>query len=63
MFERLVAQGSIGYTQYFLGDNAAVIELHLLGAALIVCAVVGLLPKFPTTRALAATWPCPSPFL
>lgn len=29
MFELMIVQGALGYTQYFLHDNAAVVEAHL----------------------------------
>ncbi len=32
MLEVLALQGALGYTQYFLHDNALVVELHLAGA-------------------------------
>ncbi len=33
LLEILFVQGTLGYTQYFLHDNAAVVEVHLAGAA------------------------------
>lgn len=32
LFELAVIQGALGYTQYFLHDSAAVVEIHLAGA-------------------------------
>ena len=37
-----VAQGGIGYAQYFLGLPRALVNLHMLGACLLVVALVGL---------------------
>lgn len=40
MLEVMALQGSLGYTQYFLHDAAAVVELHLVGATCVFSAVV-----------------------
>lgn len=40
LLEVLFLQGSLGYTQYFLHDNALVVELHLTGATLAWTAIV-----------------------
>jgi cytochrome c oxidase assembly protein subunit 15 len=38
--EMLALQGVLGYTQYFLHDNAVVIEFHLAGVTILWCAMV-----------------------
>jgi heme a synthase len=40
MLEVLFVQGALGYTQYFLHDNAVVIEFHLAGATAIWIAAI-----------------------
>jgi cytochrome c oxidase assembly protein subunit 15 len=40
LFEILVLQGVLGYTQYALHDNAAVVEFHLAGATAVWCTAV-----------------------
>ena len=35
MFEIMVVQGALGYTQYFSHDNAGVVEVHLAGVTLL----------------------------
>jgi len=40
LFELMVIQGSLGYTQYFLHDSAAVVEIHLAGATSLWIAMV-----------------------
>lgn len=47
-----LAQGVIGYIQYFTGLPAFVVALHMLGAGLAVCAGAGVL--FSCTRATAS---------
>jgi cytochrome c oxidase assembly protein subunit 15 len=42
IFELLVLQGTLGFTQYFLHDNALVVEFHIAGATLIWCGFVTL---------------------
>lgn len=37
----MVAQGAIGYTQYFTGVPAALVEVHIVGAVLVWLAVLG----------------------
>ena len=40
MLEVLFVQGALGFTQYFLHDNAGVIEFHLAGATAIWIAAI-----------------------
>ncbi len=40
LFELLVLQGFLGYSQYLLHDNRAIVELHLAGATAVWCAAV-----------------------
>jgi cytochrome c oxidase assembly protein subunit 15 len=40
MFELMVLQGALGYTQYFLHDNAVVVELHLAGVTALWVAMI-----------------------
>ncbi|MGH9304514.1 MAG: COX15/CtaA family protein [Acidimicrobiales bacterium] len=40
MFELMIVQGALGYTQYFLHDNAAVVEVHLAGVTVLWIAAV-----------------------
>jgi cytochrome c oxidase assembly protein subunit 15 len=40
VLEVLALQGALGYTQYFLHDNAFVVELHLAGATSVWCAIL-----------------------
>lgn len=40
VFEILIVQGTLGFTQYFLHDNALVVEFHLAGATSAWCAMV-----------------------
>jgi len=40
VLEVLALQGALGYTQYFLHDNAFVVELHLAGATSVWCAML-----------------------
>lgn len=41
MFELLVVQGAVGYTQYFSHDNAGIVEVHLAGVTLLWLAAIG----------------------
>ncbi|HEV8064723.1 MAG TPA: COX15/CtaA family protein [Acidimicrobiales bacterium] len=41
LFELLVVQGALGYTQYALHDNPAVIEVHMVGVTCLWVAAVG----------------------
>jgi cytochrome c oxidase assembly protein subunit 15 len=41
LFELLVVQGTLGYVQFFLHDNASIVELHILGVTLLWVAAVG----------------------
>jgi cytochrome c oxidase assembly protein subunit 15 len=41
MFELMVFQGAIGFTQYFAHDNPAVVEVHLAGVTALWIAAVG----------------------
>jgi len=43
MFELTILQGALGYTQYFLHDAAAIVELHLAGVTCLWIAASGLL--------------------
>ncbi len=43
LFELMVLQGALGYTQYFLHDAAAVVEVHVAGATMLWVAGVGFL--------------------
>ena len=43
LFELMVLQGTLGYTQYFLHDAAAVVEVHIAGATMLWVAGVGFL--------------------
>jgi cytochrome c oxidase assembly protein subunit 15 len=55
----LIVQGGIGYTQYFLGVPAGLVELHVCGAVAVVLAVLrfnlGLTVRVPTVASPAAT--------
>ncbi|HET9092621.1 MAG TPA: COX15/CtaA family protein [Acidimicrobiales bacterium] len=42
LFELVVVQGALGYTQYFLHDAAVVVELHLAGVTMLWIVVIGL---------------------
>jgi cytochrome c oxidase assembly protein subunit 15 len=42
MFELVMAQGALGYTQYFLHDAAAVVEIHLAGVTMLWIGAFGL---------------------
>ena len=57
----LVLEGGIGYTQYFLGVPAALVEVHVTVVVLLVLAVLrfnlGLAVRRPDTPAQAATRP------
>jgi len=60
VFEVLVAQGALGFTQYFLHDNALVVEFHLAGATSAWCAMVTFylsLFRHPATEAERAVSP------
>ena len=41
LLEAEFVQGAVGYTQYFLHDNAAVVEIHLAGVTLLWLVAVG----------------------
>jgi cytochrome c oxidase assembly protein subunit 15 len=41
-FELVMVQGALGYTQYFLHDAAAIVELHLAGVTALWLAAMGL---------------------
>ncbi len=43
LFELMVLQGALGYTQYFLHDAAGVVEIHIAGATMLWVAAVGFL--------------------
>ncbi len=40
LFELMVIQGTLGYTQYFLHDSSAVVEIHLAGATTLWIAMI-----------------------
>jgi len=40
LFELMVIQGTLGYTQYFLHDSSTVVEIHLAGATSLWIAMV-----------------------
>jgi cytochrome c oxidase assembly protein subunit 15 len=42
VFELVIVQGALGYTQYFLHDNAAVVEVHLAGVTVLWIGMIGL---------------------
>jgi cytochrome c oxidase assembly protein subunit 15 len=42
MFELVVIQGALGYTQYFLHDASYVVELHLAGVTMLWIGAIGL---------------------
>lgn len=58
MLEILFVQGTLGYTQYFLHDNALVVEFHLIGATSAWTAIVlfylGLHRREPTASPAVA---------
>jgi cytochrome c oxidase assembly protein subunit 15 len=41
LFELLIVQGTLGYVQFFLHDNAWVVEFHILGVTVLWVAAVG----------------------
>ena len=55
----MVAQGAIGYTQYFTGVPAALVEVHIVGAVLVWLAVLGfhtsLFTRVPVVSASVTT--------
>jgi cytochrome c oxidase assembly protein subunit 15 len=61
LFELMVLQGALGYTQYFLHDAAGVVEIHIAGATMLWVAGVGFLlsmhghPERPALADSAAT--------
>ena len=42
LFELVVVQGALGYTQYFLHDAAVVVEIHLAGVTMLWIVLIGL---------------------
>lgn len=66
VFELMVLQGVLGYTQYFLHDNAAVVELHLTGVTCLWIAMVAFYlslhehPLVAPAKADGAAAPAPS---
>lgn len=64
MFELVVVQGALGYTQYFLHDAAGVVEFHLAGVTLLWITAIGLylsLHEHPVRVALADERPKAEP--
>jgi cytochrome c oxidase assembly protein subunit 15 len=45
-----LAQGAIGYTQYFLGVPPLLVAVHMLGACLVWLAALNLLLRVDATR-------------
>lgn len=63
-FELVIVQGALGYTQYFLHDAAAVVEIHLAGVTLLWIAVVFLylsLDEYPAVAPAAEAVMPPAP--
>jgi cytochrome c oxidase assembly protein subunit 15 len=61
LFALELAQGAIGYTQYFLGVPALLVGLHMLGSALLWLATLRVVFATRSRGPLAAPAPAPAP--
>lgn len=54
LFELVMVQGALGYTQYFLHDAALVVEFHMAGATSLWIAAIGLYLSLHEHKALSS---------